>query len=191
MASTNIDKIFRQIEKDFVKLAKDAAKEAANKAQADVKQKADQFIKEYYDEYSPSIYKKRRHALYKLVEPVYKESESANGITIEFGVKYNPSNIEGVHKSNSWYRRSGTWWIPRLSGDFDFDSANNGIPQASWITEKFLSGIHPSGKIGDDGGIGGFRSPDEKMQQFFDSELDNKLKSYMNDALMGAVKKYF
>lgn len=190
MASTNIDKIFSQIEKDFAKLAKNAAKEASNKAQKDVEQKAKQFIDEYYDEYMPSYYE-RQYALYNLVEPVYKESESAKGILIEFGVKYNPSNIEGVHKSNSRYRQSGTWWTPRLSGDFDFDSANNGIPQASWITEKFLSGQHPSGKIGDDRGIECFGSPDDKMQQFFDSELDNKLKSYINDALMGAVKNYF
>lgn len=190
MASTNVDKIFRQIEKDFVKLAKEAAKEAANKAQKDVRQKADQFIDEYYDEYSPERYK-RKHALYKLVERVYKESESADGIMIEFGVKYNPSNITGVHKSNSWYRQGGTSWIPRLSGDFDFDSGNNGIPEAPWITEKFLSGIHPSGLIGDDGGIKKGKSPDEKMQEFFDIELDNKLQSYMNEALLSAVKKYF
>jgi hypothetical protein len=189
MASTNVDKIFRQIEKDFVKLAKDAARSAANKAQVDIKRKADQFIDEYYSEYSPSSYK-RKHALYNLIEPVYNESEDKKGIKIEFGVKYNASNIEDVHNSNSWYRKSGDRWVPRLSGNFDFDSQNNGIPQAAWITEKFISGIHPSGKIGDDGGAE-FTSSDEKMQSFFDSELNNKLKSYISEALLGAVKKYF
>lgn len=189
MASTNVDKIFRQIEKDFVKLAKDAAREAANRAQTDVERKADQFIDEYYGEYSPNRYM-RKHALYNLIEPVYEEFDSKKGITIEFGVKYNASNIEGVHKSNSWYHQSGDHWIPRLSGDFDFDSQNNGIPQAEWITEKFLSGIHPSGQVGDDGGKK-FVSPDEKMQAFFDTELNSKLTSYMNEALLGAVKKYF
>lgn len=189
MASTNVDKIFRQIEKDFIQLAKDAAKEAANRAQTDIESKADQFIDEYYNEYSPSYYR-RKHALYDLIEPVYEESGSKKGITIEFGAKYNASNIEGVHKSNSWYRQSGTHWIPRLSGDFDFDSKNNGIPEASWITENFLSGVHPSGKIGDNGGTK-FASPDEKMQDFFDKELNDKLKSYINEALLSAVKKYF
>ena len=191
MASTNIDEIFRQIEKDFVGLAKEAAKEAANRAQKDVKQKADQFITEYYDEYSPLAYHNRKKALYKLVERIYEESETADGIMIEFGVRYNSSNIIGVHKSNSWYRQTGTRWIPRLSGDFDFDSANNGIPEAPWITEKFLSGIHPSGLIGDDGGTKVGKSPDEKMQDFFNKELDDKLQSYMTDALLHAVKKYF
>ena len=190
MASTNIDKIFRQIEKDYIKLAKEAAQKAATKAQKEVRQKADQFIDEYYDEYAPYYYN-RKYALYKLVEDVYEESSSAKGIMIEFGVKYNSSNIAGAHKSNSWYRKSGTRWIPRLSGDFDFDSQNNGIPQAEWITEKFLAGQHPSGKIGDDGGIECFGSPDEKMQKFFDTELNNKLTSYMSEALLSAVKTYF
>lgn len=189
MASTNIDKIFRKIEKDFVKLAKNAAKDAAERAQKDIQQKADEFIEEYYDEYSPAAYD-RKYALYKLVEGVYKERENKKGLTIEFGVKYNASNIIGVHKSNSWYRQTGTHWIPRLSGDFDFDSANNGIPEAPWIMDKFLQGIHPSGYIGDDGGFK-YTSTDEKMQKFFDKELDIKLQSYMNDALMSAVKNYF
>lgn len=190
MASTNIDKIFSQIEKNYIELAKQAAKEAAMKAQKEIRQKADQFIDEYYDEYAPYYYK-RKYALYNLVEDVYKESPNAKGIAIEFGVKYNSSNITGVHKSNSWYRNSGTRWIPRLSGDFDFDSRNNGIPDATWITEKFLSGQHPSGKVGDDKGIECFGSPDEKMQKFFDAELNEKLTSYISDALLSAVKAYF
>lgn len=190
MASTNIDKIFRQIEKDYIKLAKEAAQKAANKAQKEIRQKADQFIDEYYDEYAPYYYK-RTYSLYKLVEDVYEESQSKNGIAIEFGVKYNSSNIKGAHKSNSWYHKSGAHWIPRSSGNFDFDSSNNGMPEASWITEKFLSGQHPSGKIGDDGGIEAFGSPDDKMQQFFDGELTDKLTSYMNDAILSAVKTYF
>lgn len=189
MASTNVDKIFRQIKKDYIQLAKNVAKEAANEAQADIQEKADSFIDEYYSEYSPKRYK-RKKALYNLVEPIYRETESKNGILFEFGIRYNPSNIEGVHKSNSWYRQSGTHWIPRLSGDFDFDSKNNGIPQASWITENFLSGIHPSGLVGDDGGSK-FTSPDEKMQKFFESELGDKITSYAQTALWSALEKYF
>ena len=189
MASTDINKAFNEIKKDFVKIAKEAAKDAAERAQKDIRQKADEFIDDYYDEYQPEVYR-RKYALYKLVEGVYKEHETKKGLMIEFGVQYNSSNITGVHKSNSWYRQSGTHWIPRLSGDFDFDSANNGIPEAPWIMDKFIHGIHPSGYIGDGGGFK-FKSPDAKMQSYFDKHLDKKLKSYMNDALMSAVKKYF
>lgn len=189
MASTNIEKAFRKIEKDFVKIAKEAAKDAAEMAQKDIRQKADEFIDEYYAEYQPEVYK-RKYALYKLVEGVYKERENAKGLTIEFGVLYNASNISGVHESNSWYRQSGTRWIPRLSSDFDFDSSNNGIPEAPWIMDKFIHGIHPSGYIGESGGVK-FKSPDAKMQSFFDKQLNKRIKSYMNDALMRAVEKYF
>lgn len=189
MASKNVDKAFRRIEKDFVKLAKAAAKNAAEKAQKDIRAKADEFIDDYYDEWQPDFYK-RKYALYNLVEGVYKERETSKGIEIEFGVKYNASNIAGVHESNSWYRQSGTNWIPRLSRDFDFDSQNNGIPQAPWIMDKFLHGIHPSGYIGDSGGMK-FKSSDAKMQSFFDKTLNKRLQSYMNDELMRAVRKYF
>ena len=189
MASTNIDEIFCQIEKDFIEISKKAAREAATKAQKDVKVKAARFIREYYKDYTPKQYK-RTHALFKLVENVYEESSSGNGIMIEFGVEYNPSNITGVHKSNSWYRQSGTHWIPRLSGEFDFDSQNNGIPEAEWITKNFLEGIHPSGKIGDSGAHYG-EAPDKKMQEFFDKELDNKVNAYMQEALWRAINTYF
>lgn len=189
MADTNIDEIFSKIEEDFVKLSKEAAKSAARKAQKDIRAKADKFIAEYYA-YQPKMYKNRKHALYKIVQDYYEESESRNGISIEFGVKYNPSKL-GDHHSNSWYRQSGTKWIPRLSGDFDFDSQNNGIPSPTWIVDKFWEGIHPSGKIGDDGGVADAQSSDEKMQQFFDAELNDLVMSYMNEALFDAVATYF
>lgn len=191
MATTNVDKIFAQIEKDFVELSKNAARNAANKAQEDIKQKADKFIDEYY-KYDAKVYKRqRKHALYKLVEKYYEEKESPDGIMIRFGIIYNPSNIKGIHKSNSWYHQSGTEWIPRNSGNFDFDSQNNGIPSATWITEKFWEGVHPSGKIGDNDGVHDDQSPDQKMQAFFDTELNNLLKTYISKALLGAVKEYF
>lgn len=190
MADTNIDEIFSKIEKDFIELSKNAAKSAANKAQKDIRKKADKFIDEYY-QYSPRMYKNRQKALYKLVQDYYSENETSNGINIEFGVKYDPSRIMGIHKSNSWYHQSGTQWVPRNSGNFDFDSQNNGIPSATWITEKFWEGIHPSGKIGDDGGIRDAQSPDEKMQQFFDTELDDLVGQYISKALLDAVAAYF
>lgn len=189
MASTNIDEVFNKIETDFVKLSKNAAKSAANKAQKDIREKADEFITEYY-KYKPTMYKNRKKALYKLVQDYYRETETAKGISIEFGVTYDPSKL-GPHESNSWYHRSGTHWIPRDSGDFDFDSQNNGIPDSQWIVNKFWEGIHPSGKIGDDGGVKDEQTSDEKMQKFFDKELDDLVNTYMNKALLDAVSAYF
>lgn len=190
MAGTNIDEIFGRIEADFVELSKEAAKKAARKAQKDIRKKADKFVAEYYDEYTPTVYKNRQGSLKNTIQDYYKESEGGSGVSIEFGVTYDPSRV-GDHHSNSWYRKSGTSWIPRLSGDFDFDSQNNGIPSATWIFDKFWQGVHPSGKIGDDGGIKCGPSSDEKMQDFFDAELSDLVMSYMNAALFEALAAYF
>ena len=192
MASTNIDRVFEQIKKDFVEISKAAARNAATKAQKDIKEKADRFIDEYYD-YDPVWYHNRKKSLYKLVEKVYYEVPSQDGITITFGVRYNPSNIDGIHKSYSPRHKSGNKWISRErdKGQFKFDSGDNGIPEAEWITEKFIEGIHPSGKLGDEDGIRDLKSPDEKMQDFFDTELNNLVSSYMNKYLLSYIKTYF
>lgn len=183
MASTNADQIFAQIERDFVELSKNAAKDAATKAQKDIRKKADKFIKEYYA-YQPKVYKNRKHALYKLVEDYFMASETANGVEIEFGITYNPGNISGIHKSNSKYHQGGGKWISRDSPDFKWDSGDNGVPEPEWITDQFLDGIHPWS--GEDA-----QSPDQKMQSFFDKELDALVSKYISTSLMSALKSYF
>ena len=156
MAATNIDEIFDRIEKDFVKLSKNAARSAANKAQKDISKKADRFIDEYYASYQPKWYK-RQHKLKNLITKYYKEADTSNGIRIEFGIKYDASRIAGLHKSNSWWHQSGSEWISRSDkGRFHFDGQDNGIPSAEWITNQFLEGIHPWAQTDS-------QSPDDKM----------------------------
>lgn len=183
MAGTNIEAIFSQIEKDFVELSKNAARSAANKAQKDIQNKADKFVEEYYASYRPHIYK-RQNALYKLITPYYKEKETGNGIRIEFGVKYNASKIKGIHKSGSWWHQSGGKWVSRDDPSFNFDKGDNGIPEPEWITDQFLSGIHPWAQTD-------AQSPDEKMQDFFDTKLDDMVSGYIGKALLDAVSSYF
>jgi hypothetical protein len=193
MAATNIDEVFAKIEKDFVELSKTAARSAATKAQKDIKEKADKFIDEYYA-FKPKWYgKSRKKALYKLVQKYYQETQTKKGIVIEFGIQYTPSKIYGIHKSYSPYHQGGTKWISRANNpeSFHFDKGDNGIPEATWITDKFLEGIHPSGKLGDDGGVKDPQSPDEKMQKFFDKELGDLVMTYMNKNLLDLVKLYF
>ncbi len=100
MAATNIDDVFKKIEKDFVELSKNAARNAATKAQKDIAEKADKFIKEYYDSYKTKWYRRKYH-LYKLVQKYYREDKLKHGIMIEFGVEYSSSKIRGLHKSYS------------------------------------------------------------------------------------------
>lgn len=192
MAATNIDQVFAQIEKDFVLLSQSAARGAANKAQKDIAAKADKFIGEYYSSYSPKWYRRKNH-LYKLVQKYYREFENSKGITIEFGIEYSASKIAGLHKSYSPYHQGGGAWISRANNpeSFHFDSGDNGIPSADWITNKFLEGIHPSGKLGDDGGVQDSQSPDDKMQKFFNNELEGIVLSYMHKNLLDLVRVYF
>lgn len=190
MAATNFDKVFKKIEKDFVELYKNAARNAATKAQKDIAKKADQFIKEYYDSYSPKWYRRKYH-LYKLVQKYYREDKLKHGIMIEFGVEYSASKIRGLHKSYSDWHQSGNEWRSRALAGFNFDSRDNGIPQPEWITENFLEGIHPSGKLGDNEGIRDAQSPDEKMQRFFNRELGDLVSTYISKYLLDSVKYYF
>lgn len=192
MAATNIDEVFAQIEKDFVLLSQSAARGAANKAQKDIQKKADKFIDEYYASYSPKWYRRKKH-LYKLIQRYYREDETSKGITIEFGIEYSSAKIRGLHKSYSYWHQGGGEWISRMKNadSFNFDSKNNGIPDADWITNKFLEGIHPSGILGDDGGAKDAQSPDEKMQKFFNEELSDIVMSYMNKNLLDLIKVYF
>lgn len=192
MAVTDIDKVFAQIEKDFVLLSQSAARGAATKAQKDIAAKADKFIDEYYASYKPKWYRRKKH-LYKLVEKYYREVKTKKGIMIEFGIQYVPSKIRGLHKSYSPYHQSGDTWVSRMrdSDSFHFDKGDNGIPEATWITDKFLEGIHPSGKLGDEGGKQDRLSPDVKMQKFFNKELSDLVMTYMNRNLLNLVRTYF
>lgn len=187
MAVTNVGDFFSQIEENFIEITKNAARTAAKQAQKDIKKKADQFISEYYQ--YPTQYD-RLYALYNIVDDYYSESDGGSGIAIQFGVTYDPSKL-GQHTSNSWYRQSGASWIPRMHGDFDFDSQNNGMPSSAWIVDKFWSGIHPSGKIGDNSGHKDQMSSDQKMQHFFDGELQGKVNSYLQSAFYSELSKYF
>ena len=184
MAATSFDAIFDELKKDFIKLSKDAAKKAAIKAQPDIEEKADQFIDEYYD-YKPKRYK-RKYALYNLIQQYYKESETSDGILITFGIEYVPSKIKGVHRSNSWYHQSGDKWrsVTQIGGGGLSQSQDNGIPEPEWITERFLAGEHPWGQTDS-------QSPDDKMQEFFDAELENLVAGYASSALFDAISTYF
>lgn len=192
MAATDIDKAFAKIEKDFVLLSQSAARGAAHKAQKDIAAKADKFIDEYYASYDPVWYHRKYH-LYKLVQKYYQETKTNKGIKIEFGVQYTPSKIRGLHKSYSPYHKSGWSWVSRMNdtNNFHFDKGDNGIPEAEWITDKFLEGIHPSGKLGDEDGKKDAMSPDAKMQKFFNKELNDLVMEYMNKNLLNLVKVYF
>lgn len=179
MAGQNIDDVFAAIIKDCQTIAVEAVKSAAKKTQDKIIEVADSYLVRYYSNYKPKKYK-RTYSLKKAIVPVFKDKSSADKICFEVGVKYDSSPLIGLYKSNSWYHQSGTHWISRNSGDFDFDSRNNGIPQPDWILENYLRGEH-----------GGYHldglSPDISMVRFFNIKLDSLISAYVQDELFAAI----
>ena len=175
----SIDAAFAAIMKDCQAIAAEAVKSAAMKAQDDIIAEADKYLQYYYDSYKPKKYKRTKQ-LKNAIKPIFKDNGFGNGGSIEIGVKYDASPLMNAYHSNSWYHKSGTHWIARPSGDFDFDSQNNGIPEAEWILDNFLRGQHG-------GAQQDFNSTNTLMLDFFDNELPNRINQYVQESLFGAI----
>ncbi len=174
MAGKSIDELFSSIYENAQAIAKDAIMSAATKVQQDFIKEAENCLQTYYNSYHPRRYKRTKQ-LKSAITPIFKDNSAGGNISISIGIKYDASVLN--YKSNSWYHQSGTTWISRSSGAFDFDSRNNGIPQPDWILNNFLMGIHQWG----DG-------PGEKKQ---DSEFtENFMKTYFYVSLPKKIDEY-
>ena len=179
MAVQNFDTAFAAIIDDCQAIAAEAIKNAAKKTQTDIIKKADNYLQKYYRNYTPKKYK-RTWQLQKSIKPIIEDHSSGSKISIEVGVEYNSGLL--TYYSNSWYHQTGTHWISRNSGDFDFDSQNNGIPEPAWIMNNFLEGIHPWAQT--DG-----ESTNSLMKRFFDVQLDRYISQYVQEELFAAIMR--
>lgn len=179
MARTDIDAVFAAIIEDCQAIATEAVKNAAKKAQDDILKEADNYLQLYYSRYSPKKYK-RTNQLKNAITPVFEDHSGSNGASVEVGVEYDAGKLTGAYKSNSWYHQSGTFWISRLTGDFDYDSQNNGIPQPEWILNNFLKGEHGGAQRDFDGTY-------TLMEEFLVNQLPNKIDQYVQDELFSAI----
>lgn len=180
MAVQGLDAAFAAIIKDCQAIAVEAVKNAAKKTQKDILKEADNYLQRYYGNYTPKRYK-RTHQLKNAIKPVLEDHSTGNGTSIEVGVEYNSGTLKGYY-SNSWYHQTGTHWIGRDSGDFDFDSRNNGIPEPEWILGNFLEGEH--GGAHKDG-----ESTNRLMQEFFDVQLAGRIEKYVQEELFAAIAR--
>jgi uncharacterized protein (UPF0333 family) len=179
MAGQNIDAVFAAIIKDCQAVAAEAVKNAAKKTQNDIVKEAQSYLRKYYNNYKPKRYK-RTYQLKNSIIPIFEDKSQKGKISIEVGVKYDSSKLSGLYKSNSWYHQTGATWIERKSGDFDFDSQNNGIPQPEWILNNFLEGIHPWGQ--DD-----TESTQSLMVDFFDRKLPDHIEEFVKNELFNVI----
>ena len=180
MAVQDLDAAFAAIIQDCQAVAVEAVKNAAKKTQGDILKEADNYLQKYYRNYTPKRYK-RTGQLKNAIKPVFEDRSGPKGISIEVGVEYNSGALKGYY-SNSWYHKTGTHWISRDSGDFDFDSQNNGIPEPEWIMNNFLEGVHPWAQEDEE-------STNSLMKEFFDVQLAGRIEKYVQEELFAAIAR--
>lgn len=181
MAVQSLDAVFAAIIKDCQAIAVEAVKNAAIKTQDDILIKADNYLQRYYRNYRPKKYKRTKY-LQNAITPVFEDRSTKKGIYIEVGVEYDANKLKDHYYSNSWYHKTGTHWIDRSSGDFDFDSKNNGIPEPAWIMNNFLEGIHPWEQTDNE-------STNSLMEEFFDVQLSKCIEKYVHEELVKSIMR--
>ena len=193
----DLNAIFAQINKQSKQMAINAMREVANKMRDLVIKTAQDSLKRYYASYTPRQYK-RTHQLRKAIQiRKLKEVSRGDKYSISFFLRYDASKLSGAYHSNSWYHQSGSTWKPVMHtwdpnyikhGVRDTNiGQDNGVPEASWILNNYLHGVHPWG--GTDA-----ESTDATMTRLFKQELPNKagdmVHKEMQDAIAGFLKTY-
>lgn len=176
----NIDDVFAAIINDCQTIAVEAVKNAAKKIQKDITKEAYRYLAKYYANYHPEIYK-RTKSLHKAITPIFCDHSTSAGISIEVGVEYDSSLLKNIYKSNSYWHQTGDTWVSRFKDKgFNLDSGDNGIPDPGWILENFLEGQH--GGVHEDS-----ESTNSLMENFFDTQLQNKVQQYVQEELFNAI----
>lgn len=117
------------------KARKAAVQHAAKEIKKDITKKIfDQAVSDYYDDYTPTKYK-RTESLYK----AFRSYARTDGRRINISGDWDFNRLP-QHSSSSQYHQSGSNWIDFYSRS---DDENNGIPEKGWIFENFMEGIHP------------------------------------------------
>ena len=192
--SQNLDKMFRQIQKNSEEMAMTAMMNAANKAFDLAVQEVDNCLANYLKK-KPTIYKRLNPSPLKNAVQYAKPKLTEKGGTciIAFGVRYDSTKIKGVYKSNSWWHQSGNTWVSRFDepDKFRFDSQSNGIPDSGWILNNYLEGIHPgfmvkNGELVNHGWEDAVK-PKDAMKNFFENELKEKAGPLIYEAMQGVI----
>ena len=175
MAGQSIDEAFAAILKDCQSVAVEAVKNAAKKTQTDIVREANNYLQQYYKNYTPKRYK-RTYRLKRAILPYWADRSNKNKISIEIGVQYKSSALKGAYQSNSRFHKSGDNWISRFDDGFNFDKGDNGIPEPEWILENFLEGVHPWAQEDR-------TSTNSLMEDFFDTQLPDHIEQYVQEEL--------
>lgn len=188
--SQNLDKLFKQIQKNSEQLAMDAMMNAASQAYTLAQQEAAKCLANYLKK-TPKRYKRMTPSPLKSATLWQKPTLKTKGnvCSIVIALRYDSSRIKGVYKSNSWWHQSGDTWISRFDEPerFRFDRQDNGIPDSGWILNNYLEGVHPGWYNGKDYGWKDAAKPKETMKNFFEKELYEQAGPLIYKAMQGAI----
>ena len=191
--SQDLNKIFKQIQKNSEAMGMAAMQSAADKAFQLAKEKALSCLLLYYKK-KPKIYKRTKQLKNAITTQSPKLKESGDKCRISFVIKYDASRLVGKYQSNSKFHQSGDEWISRYDepNKFNFKGGDNGVPDANWILDNYLKGIHPGWRNGKNYGWedGRENSTDYLMTQFFEKELFEKASDLISEAMTDAVVNF-
>ena len=199
----NLEQVFNDVINNAVSVSNDVVRNVGQKVQNEMRDKAYKTLEEYYADYTPKRYK-RTYSLNRSIKPYTKTISSGEFLELEVGIEYDPSRLEGVYESNSYYHQDGDSWISRYNDNFDNSGISNGIPESDWILNNFLEGLHPittvnkttskNGKITRKytySPYQGSTHPLKLMQEFVDREIESKVHEYVQEELWNVISDYF
>lgn len=191
--SKDINKIFKQIQKESEQMAVNAMIEVQRELQAQIHKEAVNCLKQYYA-YKPKIYKRiggNEMALGRAFGvKAIKDSAVKQRSMLYVVLTYDSRRINGLHKSKSKFHQSGDKWVSRFDdpGSFNFQSGANGIPEAGWILKNYMEGVHPGAPWAND--VVDSENTDEHMTSFFDKTLPGMVNDIAVKAMQNAVVNY-
>lgn len=199
----NLEQVFNDVINNAVSVSNDVVRNVGQKVQIDMYNKANKTLEEYYADYSPKRYK-RTYSLKRSIKPYTKTISSGEFLELEVGIEYDPSRLEGIYESNSYYHQDGDSWISRYNDNFDNSGISNGIPESDWILNNFLEGLHPittvNKTISKNGKITrkytyspyqGSTHPLKLMQEFVNRGIESKVHDYVQEELWNVISDYF
>lgn len=199
----NLEQAFNDVINNAVRVSNDVVRNVGQKVQNEMRDKAYKTLEEYYADYTPKRYK-RTYSLNRSIKPYTKTISSGEFLELEVGIEYDPSRLEGVYESNSYYHQDGDSWISRYNDNFDNSGISNGIPESDWILNNFLEGLHPittvSKTVSKNGKTSrkytyspyqGSTHPLKLMQEFVDREIESKVQAYVQEELWNVISDYF
>lgn len=199
----NLEQAFNDVINNAVDIANDVVRSVGQKVQTDMYDKANKTLEAYYADYTPKVYR-RTYSLKRAIKP-YTQAMSRGGLlTLEVGIEYDHSRLDGMYESNSYYHQQGLVWRTRNDSMFYNRDTANGTPRPYWILNNFLKGLHPITVVNEgleeDGTIKreytyspyqGSTKPLKLMEDFVNKELESKIPTYVQEELWNTIAGYF